>query len=118
MKDYSFHLRSAEELLAENRSQAYYINLLAPVMRIAIASSRSSSKCNVIAGQHAWDVGGVGCWISGTTQATFPYSGSAQLAIVVTLHLEIVEPLLRDDLTTSERLAQQIEIATVVSRAY
>lgn len=109
--DFSVHLRTREEFIQNLGSQLHWFDRLLPIMRRAVASARVESPCHMTPNS-SFNIGGEGYALPATTRWFNP---DPSKRIITALHLELLEPLLRNDLTSSERLAQQLLVANCVS---
>jgi hypothetical protein len=116
LPDISFHARPQVEFIRDVGLQGVYFNDLCSQMRIGIVSGKKDTKCDLILNQPPIVLGPSGA--NATTRPLIvdnginmdPYQG-----IFTALHIDILEPLLRTDLTASERLVQQCYIGILVS---
>lgn len=122
--DTSFHTRPHEEFMATVQSgdNTKWFNQLVGGVNIVIGSRLDGSYCYVSPMFPKR-------WIGGNEHAatTYPLNhptasrdghlhGDLQ-GILMAIYLEILQPLLREDLEASERLAQQLHVACLVSVA-
>lgn len=90
-------------------------------MRIGIASSRTASTCNLVVNENPETIGGSGVDFLAVTRPIMTDEDTLKAnvnGILTTIHLEFLEPLFRNDLTSSERLSQQFILAVLVSFRY
>jgi hypothetical protein len=119
--DYSFHTRPQKEFIQAVQSNYTHkwFEQLPNGLLLAIGSSKTATKCHIPQSGLDLIVGGdngSGFTIGLSTNVNYKGSLRGGLRrIVSTLYYELLEPLLRDDLEASERLAQQYYFAVVVN---
>jgi hypothetical protein len=111
--DVSFHLRPLEEFIKDSPYRAEWFKILAPHLRIAIGSARIETQVRTMANQPIEKIGGVNLHLNAVTRTLLNDVG-----ILIVIHIHILEPLLRGDLTQSERLSQQNHVAIIVSHEH
>jgi len=103
--------------------QSKYLEYLATKCVIGIGSTKNKATCNLSHDTYDVEIGGYGSGVNAVTvniTSFYNVDGKkidAHKGSLIVLHIEMLEALLRTDLTASERLAQQNLVAILVRRA-
>jgi len=113
--DISFHTRPQADFIRDINLQSVYFNDLCSQMRLGIVSGKKDTKCDLILNQPPVVIGPSGA--NATTRPLIANNGTNRdvfQGIFTAMHIDILEPLLRTDLTASERVAQQCYISILL----
>jgi len=106
------------------KSQSQYLEYLATKCVIGIGSTNNKATCNLSHDTYDVEIGGYGSGVNAVTinvTSFYNVDGKkvdAHKGSLIVLHIEMLEALLRTDLTASERLAQQNLVAILVCETY
>lgn len=104
--------------MADHGLRDEYLRELDVELNMAIGSAMHGTECTMRNGRPVI-IGGKGPNVEGITELRLLKERVEDEwnvdGIITTIHLHLLEPLLRSDLTNSERLAQQFYVATTVS---